>query len=88
VRKTPFAGHFHAKNDHFAKTGSGQPSEKLKEGHVSPLSVRRLTTHMGLTPMEALVVCSAAADFKIAEVVDMPKYVVTMQIPLAILPPP
>ena len=55
---------------------------------MSPLSVRRLTTHMGLTPMEALVVCSAAADFKIAEVVDMPKYVVTMQIPLAILPPP
>ena len=33
---------------------------------------------------EALVVCSAVADFKIAEVVDMPKYVVTMHIPLAI----
>ena len=33
---------------------------------------------------EALVVCSAAADFKIAEVVDMPKFVVTMHIPLAI----
>jgi formamidase len=46
-----------------------------------------LVTHMGLTPYEALVVCSAAADFKIAEVVDMPKYVVTMQIPLAIFPP-
>jgi acetamidase/formamidase len=57
-------------------------------GNVDPFFARRLTTHMGLTPMEALVVCSAAADFKIAEVVDMPKYVVTMQIPLAILPPP
>ena len=34
---------------------------------------------------EALVLCSVGADFKIAEVVDMPNYVVSMHIPLGVL---
>eukprot|EP01045_Picozoa_sp_COSAG04_P023946 COSAG04_NODE_2924_length_3379_cov_6.106098_1_plen_65_part_00 len=44
-----------------------------------------LVTIHGITPYEALVLCSVAADFKIAEVVDMPNYVVSMHIPLAVL---
>ena len=39
----------------------------------------------GISPYEALVLCSVAADFKIAEVVDMPNYVVSMHIPLGVL---
>ena len=38
-----------------------------------------------ISPYEALVLCSVAADFKIAEVVDMPNFVVSMHIPLGVL---
>jgi acetamidase/formamidase len=47
-----------------------------------------LGTVHGLSSYEALVLCSVAADFKIVEVVDMPNYVVSMHLPLAVLPAP
>ena len=54
--------------------------DQVATRHALTDMISWLVTHMGLTPMEALVVCSAAADFKIAEVVDMPKYALEWRI--------
>jgi len=44
-----------------------------------------LTSVHNISPYEALVLCSVAGDLKIAEVVDLPNYVVSMHMPLAVL---
>eukprot|EP00928_Gymnodinium_smaydae_P045757 TRINITY_DN30463_c0_g1_i2.p1 TRINITY_DN30463_c0_g1~~TRINITY_DN30463_c0_g1_i2.p1 ORF type:complete len:402 (-),score=48.50 TRINITY_DN30463_c0_g1_i2:79-1284(-) len=43
-----------------------------------------LVAERGLLPAEALALCSVAGDLKISEVVDMPKYVVSMNMPLSV----
>ena len=47
--------------------------------------IRWLVDTHGLAPYEAMVLCSIAGDFKIAEVVDMPNFVVAMHVPTKVL---
>jgi acetamidase/formamidase len=40
-----------------------------------------VTAEYGLTPEQAYVVCSVAADLRISQVVDVPNYLVSMILP-------
>lgn len=47
--------------------------------------VEWLSTHHGLTPVDAYLLCSVIADLRIREVVDAPNWVVSLDLPLAVL---
>ena len=48
--------------------------------------IDHLTAHRGLTPGEAYILCSAAMDLKVSEVVDAPNWTVSAYIPESIFP--
>jgi acetamidase/formamidase len=43
-----------------------------------------LTSEHGLAPEDAYLLCSAAGDLKISEVVDQPNWIVSFYMPLTI----
>jgi acetamidase/formamidase len=51
-------------------------------------AVRRMIDYLGrehgMTPIQAYLLCSVAADLKVSEVVDAPNWVVTAYLPLSI----
>ena len=81
---TPDPVTMYAAGPQFATTGVDKDVVVAARTALRELIDYLVTIH-GITPYEALVLCSVAADFKIAEVVDMPNYVVSMHIPLAVL---
>jgi acetamidase/formamidase len=48
--------------------------------------IEYLTAHRGLTRGEAYILCSAAMDLKVSEVVDAPNWTVSAYIPESIFP--
>ena len=48
--------------------------------------IDHLHDHRGLTRGEAYILCSAAVDLKISEVVDAPNWTVTAYLPESIFP--
>jgi acetamidase/formamidase len=43
-----------------------------------------LAAEHGLSPENAYMLCSVAADLSISEIVDMPNWIVSMQMPLSV----
>eukprot|EP00931_Biecheleriopsis_adriatica_P088683 TRINITY_DN62953_c0_g1_i1.p1 TRINITY_DN62953_c0_g1~~TRINITY_DN62953_c0_g1_i1.p1 ORF type:complete len:398 (-),score=75.57 TRINITY_DN62953_c0_g1_i1:165-1358(-) len=82
---TPDAGG--TRGPHFGTQGIRDDLHEAARDAVRHM-VAWLVEERGLTPTEALGLCSVVGDLKIAEVVDMPKYVVSMHLPLSIFDQP
>ena len=50
------------------------------------LNMIELLTERGWTRQQAYAICSVAVDLKVSELVDVPNYVVSAFLPLAIFP--
>lgn len=71
----------------YAVTGFAETIDEAAR-RATRAMVDYLTRSQGLDRTEAYVLASTAADLKIAEAVDVPHMLVTMQIPLDVLPRP
>lgn len=68
----------------FSAQGIGPDLEDAARSSVRRL-IERLSTESGLSDVEAYMLCSIAADLRIAEVVDAPNWIVTASYPTALL---
>ena len=67
-----------------ATTGVG-PDLMAAAKDATRAMIDEITRRTGLAPVEAYLLASTSADLKISEVVDMPNWVVSMHLPLALL---
>ncbi|HEY0246683.1 MAG TPA: acetamidase/formamidase family protein [Gryllotalpicola sp.] len=67
-----------------AATGVGPSLEAAARDATRGL-IDEVVVRTGLAPVEAYVLASVAADLRISEIVDLPNYVVSLQLPLALL---
>ncbi len=68
---------------YFATTAHGPDLFENSQNAVRYM-IDWIVANHGLTPSEAYCLCSAAADLKISEIVDVPNWVVSCYIPLSI----
>lgn len=78
------AGYADLPGPRFSAQGIGPSLEAAAKDAVRRL-IDRLSTESGLSPAETYMVCSIAADLRIAELVDAPNWVVTASYPLSLL---
>lgn len=68
---------------YFATTAHG-PDLFVNSQNALRYMIDWIVANHGLTPSEAYCLCSAAADLKISEIVDVPNWVVSCYLPLSI----
>ena len=81
VRPSPMTLTDHA--GHFGTTAHG-PDLYLNAQNAVRQMIDWLVAEQGLTREQAYVLCGAIVDLKISEIVDIPNWIVTAQIPLQI----
>lgn len=67
-----------------ATTGVG-PDLLTAAKDATKAMIEEITRRTGIAPVEAYLLASTSADLKISEVVDIPNWVVSMHLPLALL---
>jgi acetamidase/formamidase len=75
----------HEDKGYFVTTGIGPDLFENARGAVREM-IDWLTSDKGLRPEDAYLLCSAAGDLKISEVVDQPNWIVSFYMPLNIFP--
>jgi acetamidase/formamidase len=75
----------HETAGYYATTGIGPDLMEDARNAVREM-IDWLTTEKRLAPEDAYLLCSAAGDLKISEVVDQPNWIVSFYMPLSIFP--